>query len=439
MPFSLAGQLAQRAPVVQADAPLGLVAENLRGSTGGVVVVLDRVTPDVSREAERSARVVGIVTQDDLARATQRIFAPVLEPIGLNGHAGNELMETNGSGNGDGSVHLNGSAPLAPKPETPHEILQGLRARDVMRPEVPFIPSQFSLANALLTFDRAGLGSLPVLDETHSYLGMISRADVISALTGYVRPPMVGGLATPLGVWLTDGVLEGGAPTLGLFLSGLGIAGRFVAAQLLLYLIARAINPQWGALALSGRLGLSVDESGLLNSVFFALHALLLLLMFRFTPLAGVHAAEHQTVHALERGLPLTVENVSKMPRAHPRCGTNLMAIASLILVGVVHSPDLSPDWILGLMLITFLVWRSFGDALQTIFTTRPATKKQLESGIKAANDLMRAYQAQPFLVSRSPLRVLNKGMLWAGLGAIIGQTVLFYALDALAGILGWQ
>ena len=62
---------------------------------------------------------------------------------------------------------------------------------------------------------------MPVLDESNRYLGMISRADVLSALTGYIRPASVGGMATPLGVWLTDGVLNGGAPVIGLFLSGL--------------------------------------------------------------------------------------------------------------------------------------------------------------------------------------------------------------------------
>ncbi|BCM91077.1 hypothetical protein IAD21_02941 [Abditibacteriota bacterium] len=433
MPFSLAGQLAQQAPVVQADAPLGLVAENLRASSGGVVAVLDRVTPDKTSNSQRDARIIGIVTQEDLARATQRVFGPVLEPVALNGHGGNGHIEIPEAGE-ESPVPL----VAAPTPQSPLETLQELRARDVMHGEVPFVPAQFSLANALLTFDRVGLGTLPVLDESNRYLGMISRADVLSALAGYIRPPVVGGMATPLGVWLTDGVLNGGAPTIGLFLSGLGIAGRYVLSLVVVYFLARSLDPSWGASVLSGRLGMQSDPTGLLNTVFFFLHALLLLLFFRITPLAGVHAAEHQTVHALERGLPLTVENVSKMPRAHPRCGTNLMAIAGLILVGVTHLPSLSPDNILIVLLVTFFAWRSFGDVLQVVFTTRPASKKQIESGIKAANELMAAYQAQPFALSRSPLKLLNRGMLWAGAGAILGQVVLLYGLDLLARLLNW-
>ncbi len=425
MPFSLAGQLAQRAPVVQADAPLGLVAENLRASSGGVVAVLDRVTPDASREGERNSRIVGIVTQDELALASNRAFALSREAVALNGHSGEALVQSNGH------------APAAP--ESPLETLQDLRARDVMRVEVPFVPAQFSLANALLTFDRAGLGALPVLDESNRYLGMITRADVLSALTGYVRPPVVGGMATPLGVWLTDGVLTGGAPAFGLFLSGLSIAAFYAVAQIAVYFIARSLDPAWGALALSGRLGFAYEGGNLLNTAFFFVHALVFLLMFRLTPIAGVHAAEHQTVHALERGLPLTVENVRKMPRAHPRCGTNLMAIAGLIVVGVTHLPSLGPDWVLLLLLFTFLAWRSFGDALQVFFTTRPASNKQIESGIKAANELMRAYQAQPFAISRSPLKILNRGMMWAAVGSIVGQVAFLSLLNALANALSWR
>ena len=423
MPFSLAGQLAQRAPVVQADAPLGLVAENLRASSGGVVAVLDRVTPDATRESERNSRIVGIVTQEELALASHRVFAPQLEPVALNGHAGNSLVESNGH------------APVPVAQPMALDTLQELRARDVMRVEVPFVPAQFSLANALLTFDRAGLGALPVLDESNRYLGMITRADVLSALTGYVRPPVVGGMATPLGVWLTDGVLDGGAPTIGLFLSGLSIAARYALAQVAVYFIARALNPDWGSLALSGRLGADYTGGGLINTSFFLLHSLLLLLLFRFTPLAGVHAAEHQTVHALERGLPLTVENVREMPRAHPRSGTNIMAIAALLIVGVTHLPSIGPEWVFPILVLTFFAWRSFGDALQVFFTTRPASDKQIESGIKAANELMRAYQAQPFAVSRSPLKLLNKGMLYAAGGMIAGLAI-FEALANVAATL---
>ena len=413
MPFTLAGQLAHKAQSARADDPLGLVAENLRTSSQGVLPIF---APDDWEQR----RVVGLVSQNDLTRATNAL----LEPVGvLNGHA-----------NG----YLNGETPqtlVETPPRTPTETLRALTARDVMQNEVSFIPAQFSLVNALMTLDRYDVAALPVLDAGGTYRGLITRADVLSALTGSVKPPIVGGMATPLGVWLTDGRLDGGASKLGLFLSGLTLAGCFVGAQILLVLIARALNPEWGAMAMSGRLGFDLDGSGVLNSAFFFLHGLLFLGLLRALPMAGVHAAEHQTVHAMERGLPLTVENVAKMPRAHPRCGTNLMAVMGLILIGTAHLPSFEPNLILLILLVSFFAWRFFGEVLQVVFTTRTPSKKQIESGIKAANELMAKYQAQPFADAPSPLRILNQGILFSAAGMFVGLSAFIWVLNLLARI----
>ena len=45
------------------------------------------------------------------------------------------------------------------------------------------------------------------------------------------------------------------------------------------------------------------------------------------------HGAEHKTIFTYEAGLPLTVENVRKFPRLHPRCGTNFLMIVMLIAI----------------------------------------------------------------------------------------------------------
>ena len=53
------------------------------------------------------------------------------------------------------------------------------------------------------------------------------------------------------------------------------------------------------------------------------------------------HGAEHKSIFCYERGLPLTVENVRKMPRHHPRCGTSFMVnviIVSIIVSSIVFS-----------------------------------------------------------------------------------------------------
>ena len=48
------------------------------------------------------------------------------------------------------------------------------------------------------------------------------------------------------------------------------------------------------------------------------------------------HGAEHKTIFCYEAGLPLTVENVKKQRRFHPRCGTSFLIL--MILVSMVVS-----------------------------------------------------------------------------------------------------
>lgn len=48
------------------------------------------------------------------------------------------------------------------------------------------------------------------------------------------------------------------------------------------------------------------------------------------------HGAEHKTIFCLERGLPLTVENIRNQSRFHPRCGTSFMIL--MLIVSIVTS-----------------------------------------------------------------------------------------------------
>ena len=47
------------------------------------------------------------------------------------------------------------------------------------------------------------------------------------------------------------------------------------------------------------------------------------------------HGAEHKTIFCYEADLPLTVENVQKFPRLHPRCGTAFLLIVMLVSIFV--------------------------------------------------------------------------------------------------------
>lgn len=45
------------------------------------------------------------------------------------------------------------------------------------------------------------------------------------------------------------------------------------------------------------------------------------------------HGAEHKTIFCYEAGLPLTVENVRKQPRHHPRCGTSFLFVVIVVAI----------------------------------------------------------------------------------------------------------
>jgi len=45
------------------------------------------------------------------------------------------------------------------------------------------------------------------------------------------------------------------------------------------------------------------------------------------------HGAEHKTIFCYERGEALTVENVRKQPRHHPRCGTSFLFVVIVVSI----------------------------------------------------------------------------------------------------------
>lgn len=217
------------------------------------------------------------------------------------------------------------------------------------------------------------------------------------------RPTRVGGLATPFGVYLTTGSYRGGASDWALIATG-ALLG---ACNLLLIILTDHLS------SISG-IGLSLRAYGPLLLIGF-------LAMVRLSPVAGYHAAEHQTVHALEQGLPLSPDCVRHQPRAHPRCGSNLVAFALLCQILIAAAGPLSdldlPLVLLASLGVAALIYRPFGFALQQLGTTKPPTPKQTLSGIRAARELVAAWQkATP--VNRW-LRVWRLGALQIMLGAM--------------------
>ena len=58
------------------------------------------------------------------------------------------------------------------------------------------------------------------------------------------------------------------------------------------------------------------------------------------------HGAEHKTIFCYEAGLPLTVENVRRMPRFHPRCGTSFMIVMMIIPILIFAFVQMDNVWL---------------------------------------------------------------------------------------------
>ncbi len=65
------------------------------------------------------------------------------------------------------------------------------------------------------------------------------------------------------------------------------------------------------------------------------------------------HGAEHKTIFCYEAGLPLTVENVRRQPRHHPRCGTSFLFV--VIFVSILVSTVVFAIWPVYNVLLRFL------------------------------------------------------------------------------------
>ncbi len=91
---------------------------------------------------------------------------------------------------------------------------------------------------------------------------------------------------------------------------------------------------------------------GLARIIIFVSYMFLVSRMKEMKRVFAYHGAEHKTIRCYEAGLPLTVENVKKQTRMHPRCGTSFLLVVmilSILLFSVASSallaivPDL-PD-----------------------------------------------------------------------------------------------
>ena len=72
---------------------------------------------------------------------------------------------------------------------------------------------------------------------------------------------------------------------------------------------------------------------GLIRMVIFLIYMFLISRMEEMKRVFSYHGAEHKTIRCYEAGLPLTVENVRKQTRLHPRCGTSFLLVVMVISI----------------------------------------------------------------------------------------------------------
>ena len=72
---------------------------------------------------------------------------------------------------------------------------------------------------------------------------------------------------------------------------------------------------------------------GLMRMVIFVIYIWLVAKMPDIKRVFMYHGAEHKSIFCYEAGLPLTVENVRKQKRFHPRCGTSFIFVILIISI----------------------------------------------------------------------------------------------------------
>jgi uncharacterized protein YqhQ len=98
------------------------------------------------------------------------------------------------------------------------------------------------------------------------------------------------------------------------------------------------------------------------------------------------HGAEHMTIHALEAGNPLTIENVRRYPTAHPRCGTEFLVVViilSIFAFSLVGRQSI--EFMVGCRLLLIPVFAGIGFEilrLGALHRTNPIVKAIMAPGI---------------------------------------------------------
>lgn len=365
------------------------------------VTVLSAVAPvrPVFRESTMQSAL-------DVVRESGAEFVPVVEGGYLVGAVSTADLT---------SALLSGASPLD-------------RVDILIRDPITVLPN-CTIRQAMARMRDSRTQSLIVADADGRYVGVLRAMSLFSRFATPPSPGLLGGMATPSGVYLTNGEVTGGAKPIALTITG--------ALLLLSYFLGVAIT--YGGLLYAEHTtgGAFVDKAiggiGWAGAIMQLAPVLLFLLLIRVSPIAGTHAAEHMVVHTIERREPLTYEVVSRMPRVHPRCGTNIAVGAMMFMIlldfGWRYLGQIGPLFALA---FTILTWRSVGGVVQYLVTTKPPSRKQVETAIVAANELLQNYRHSNRLSPGFWRRLGKSGLPYVLLGAMIASGVAMVVVQIL-------
>ncbi len=305
--------------------------------------------------------------------------------------------------------------------EDPDAVLDA-PVENLIEPYPAFISPSISKTDAARIFSEAGVDMLPVVDNFGGLRGVLYRSDLIALMTRNLRPPTVGGLATPLGVYLTTGTVSGGVGSVGLFLTGLSMGFMLIISKIvgerLMLMLQHLLSHKFPVLMkIYSAYGVYSIGSAAISIAF-------LLALLKLSPLAGYHGAEHMTVHAIESGDDLTPQAVRRYSRVHPRCGTNLLGAAAIfILITSQFSGEIA---VMIAIAVVMLGRNAIGSWMQRVFTTKEPSDSQLASGIAAGNELLKSFMARPNDVLTGMPRIWKMGFLQSAAGMTTVLAVVY-------------
>ncbi len=117
------------------------------------------------------------------------------------------------------------------------------------------------------------------------------------------------------------------------------VIGVLLAFLLFFYLPTAAVN-FLNQLADGALTNYRAVFEGIIRMMIFVLYIALVSLMKDIRRTFMYHGAEHKTIFCYENDLELTVENVKKQSRFHPRCGTSFIFV--IIIISVIISSIIS-------------------------------------------------------------------------------------------------